>query len=121
MVLLHYASYKFELVLKNGCNNLIASCFQQVWTCFVKKWCNNFTGLHHLLSCSIHNSFTQKLKKWHKLCANSISIQKPTFDKGTLIDHIYVNQALIDLGVFTEQEAAYYTDHDIVTLFIAKQ
>jgi hypothetical protein len=47
-------------------------------------------------------------------------IQRPTFDKGTLIDHVYVNQALINLGMFTEQEAAYYTDHDIVTLFIAK-
>ena len=48
-------------------------------------------------------------------------IQKPTFERGTLIDHVYVNQALIDLGMFTEQEAAYYTDHDIVTLFITKQ
>ena len=48
-------------------------------------------------------------------------IQKPTYDDGTLIDHIYVNQALSELGSITEQTAAYYSDHDIVTLLIAKK
>ena len=46
-------------------------------------------------------------------------IQAPTFDKGTLIDHIYVSDCLN--GSCIEQNAAYYTDHDIVSLFIPKQ
>lgn len=48
-------------------------------------------------------------------------IQKATYDDGTLIDHIYVNQVMSELGSIAEQEAAYYSDHDIVTLFIAKK
>ena len=47
-------------------------------------------------------------------------IMTPTFDKGTLIDHIYANKPMSDLKVFTRQEPAYYTDHDIVSLFVPK-
>ena len=42
----------------------------------------------------------------------------PTYDDGTLIDHVYVNQSLSDMKVFIQQNAAYYTDHDIVSLCI---
>ena len=62
-----------------------------------------------------------KMKKFMTDAGFSQQIQKPTFDGGTLIDHVYVNQALVNLGMFTEQETAYYTDHDIVTLFIANK
>ena len=48
-------------------------------------------------------------------------IKKPTFDRGTLIDHVYVNQSLIKLNITAQQDPAYYTDHDIVSLFIPKQ
>ena len=48
-------------------------------------------------------------------------IKKPTFDKGTLIDHIYVNQVLMAKNVHTEQVSTYYTDHDIITLLIPKE
>ncbi len=48
-------------------------------------------------------------------------IKKPTFEKGSLIDHIYVNECMNGINIFTEQVAAYYTDHDIVTLFIPKK
>ena len=48
-------------------------------------------------------------------------IKNPTFDKGTLIDHIYVNESMYSLTNFTQQDPAYYSDHDIVSLFIQKQ
>ena len=47
-------------------------------------------------------------------------IDRPTFLQGTLIDHVYVNSEMIELNVHTEQNAAYYSDHDIITLFIPK-
>ena len=47
-------------------------------------------------------------------------IKKPTFDRGTLIDHVYANQSLIKLNVVAQQDPAYYSDHDIVSLFVPK-
>lgn len=47
-------------------------------------------------------------------------IEKATCDTGSLIDHIYVNQPLKELGISVDQSAAYYSDHDIVTLYINK-
>ena len=61
------------------------------------------------------------MKKFMTARGFSQQIQKPTFNLGTIIDHVYVNRALSDLGILTEQQAAYYTDHDIVTLLIAKK
>ena len=54
-------------------------------------------------------------KDFHQL------IKKPTFDQGSLIDHIYVNQPMKKLNPFVQQESAYYTDHDIISIFIAKE
>ena len=48
-------------------------------------------------------------------------IDKPTCDTGSLIDHIYVSDAMEDQGVSTEIDAAYYSDHDIISLNILKQ
>ena len=47
-------------------------------------------------------------------------ITKATCETGNQIDHIYVNQPLMSLNVSTEQSAAYYSDHDIVSLYIPK-
>ena len=47
-------------------------------------------------------------------------IQESTRISGSLIDHIYVNNALKSLGIFTQQDSAYYSDHDIVTLYVSK-
>ena len=45
-------------------------------------------------------------------------IKKATFDEGTLIDHIYVNHTLAKKNITAETEAAWYTDHDIISLLI---
>lgn len=47
-------------------------------------------------------------------------IQKPTFKEGSIIDHLYVNDAMITKGVFSEQNCCYYSDHDIISLYIEK-
>lgn len=48
-------------------------------------------------------------------------IKNVTCDTGSTIDHIYVNNAMKCLGITTETNAAYYSDHDIVSLNIRKQ
>ena len=47
-------------------------------------------------------------------------IQSPTRVSGSVIDHIYINEELSSLNVSTQMEGAYYSDHDIVTLYIEK-
>ena len=47
-------------------------------------------------------------------------ITKSTFESGSLIDHIYANEALNNMNIATEQCSAYYSDHDIITIHIPK-
>ena len=48
-------------------------------------------------------------------------ISEPTCQTGSLIDHIYINNAMKAQGISTVIDAAYYSDHDIVSLCIPKQ
>ena len=47
-------------------------------------------------------------------------VQCATRESGSLIDHIYANEALRSLDITTEQCSAYYLDHDVITLNIPK-
>ena len=58
--------------------------------------------------------FKEKKKEFTQL------ITKSTCDTGSLLDHIYVNEALKNLGITTQQRSAYYTDHDVITIYIPK-
>lgn len=47
-------------------------------------------------------------------------IKKATCVTGSLIDQVYANQALMSCNVETEQCSVYYSDHDIITIYIPK-
>ena len=47
-------------------------------------------------------------------------IKEPTCETGSMIDHIYVNPAMATKNVVTHVDAAYYSDHDILSLHIPK-
>lgn len=47
-------------------------------------------------------------------------IQSSTRVSGSVIDHIYINQELSSLNFSTQMEGAYYSDHDIIRLYIEK-
>ena len=47
-------------------------------------------------------------------------IKEPTCETGSLIDHLYVNNAMKAKGILTDVNAAYYSDHDIISLYIPK-
>ena len=48
-------------------------------------------------------------------------IKFPTHYSGSLIDQIYISQELQQEQVVTKQFATYYTDHDILSVWIKKQ
>ena len=47
-------------------------------------------------------------------------IQEPTHLQGSVIDHVYVNQAMKKKNILTRIDACYYSDHDIISLFVEK-
>ena len=47
-------------------------------------------------------------------------VEKATFDKGSLIDHIYINEPMMLKTVSIDQTPAYYSSHDIITLNVSK-
>ena len=47
-------------------------------------------------------------------------VDKPTRTSGKLLDHIYVNDALDEIGFTTQVDSCYYSDHDIVTMYVSK-
>ena len=47
-------------------------------------------------------------------------VKEPTHDKGNLIDHIYTNEVLEKRGFFIHKSAAYYSDHDILSIYVKK-
>ena len=62
--------------------------------------------------------------QWHcSICLGKIStiVKRPTCDTGSTLDHIYVNDAMKLKGTITELDAAYYSDHDIISLYIPKE
>ena len=47
-------------------------------------------------------------------------VKRPTFEAGSLLDHIYINDSLDKIGFSTQVDACYYSDHDIVSLYVPK-
>ena len=47
-------------------------------------------------------------------------IEDPTHDKGNTIDHVYVNEKFTMKDFFFEKNAAYYSDHDIISIYVHK-
>ena len=48
-------------------------------------------------------------------------VDKPTRESGKLIDHIYVNDQMDQTGFSTQVDANYYSDHDIISLYVSKR
>ena len=60
------------------------------------------------------------MKKMYSLGFEQL-IKNVTCDTGSTLDHIYVNDAMKLKGITTEIDAAYYSDHDIISLNIPKE
>ena len=48
-------------------------------------------------------------------------IKESTCQTGSLIDHLYLNNAMKAKNISTTVDAVYYSDHDMVSLYIPKQ
>lgn len=48
-------------------------------------------------------------------------IMKATHQDGRCIDHLYISEQLKDTSIEVQQNSTYYSDHDIISLFVPKQ
>ena len=48
-------------------------------------------------------------------------IQQPTYESGSLLDHVYVNESLLSKNPSCTQLPVYYSDHDIVFIHVPKE
>ena len=70
----------------------------------------------------------EKLKKANNRFVNMMTvrgfhqlIKEPTCVSGSTIDHLYVNDAMQAQTISTQIDGAYYSDHDIISLYVPKQ
>ena len=47
-------------------------------------------------------------------------IHEPTCETGNVIDHIYINEPLKSFNFFTQKSSAYYSDHDVISIYVEK-
>ena len=64
------------------------------------------------------NDSTQQMKQFLEDKGFQQMIRRATHDKGNCIDHLYLNQELLDLQPKVEQQSVYFSDHDIITMSI---
>ena len=65
---------------------------------------------------SLHKPFYKKMQS----IGFEHLINVPTCETGSIIDNIFVNNAMKAKNVSTDVDATYYSDHDIVSLYIPK-
>ena len=61
-----------------------------------------------------------KLNQFFKRNVFQQLVKESTCDTGSLLDHIYANESLRNLNISTQRSSTYYSDHDIVTIYIPK-
>ena len=113
---IHMRTEKFDLVfvyISSGCNK------HEVFK-LLEAWIENErptaiigdTNMDYLKECKIATFLETK--------GFEQQIKEATKDSGSLIDQVYANEAMRSLNIITEQCSAYYSDHDIVSIYIPK-
>ena len=113
---IHLRFPNFDVIfvyLSSGCN-------KEEFLGHVKAWIDNDRPTTIMGDFNIDYSKGEKLNRSLETLGFQQLVQEPTRISGSLIDHIYVNRALKSLGISTQQDCAYYSDHDVITLYVPK-
>ena len=83
----------------------------------LNNWINNETPTTVMGDVN-ENLLDSCFEKFMKSKGFSQMITKPTYKYGSTIDHLYVNEAMKQKNIFCEQNCCYYSEHDIISLYI---
>ena len=98
-----------------------SSCHLENLITFLKDWINPERGTIIMGDFNIPFKEDSRIDKEMKEMGFLQLVSSVTHDKGNLIDHIYVNEQITSNGCSIEKNASYYSDHDIVTIFVDKK
>ena len=84
----------------------------------LNNWINNETPTTVMGDVNENLLENSRFEKFMKSKGFSQMITKPTHKYGSMIDHLYVNEAMKQKNIFCEQNCCYYSDHDIISLYI---
>ena len=116
---IQYRTAKFDAIFvywSSGCNNEETSEIMNI----LDSWIVNDRPTTIMGDMNMDFSEDCKLNKFLKKKGFCQLIMESTFETGSLIDHVYANKALTILNISTEKCSAYFTDHDVITLYIPK-
>ena len=85
------------------------------------SWIENKTPTAIMGDVNWKYSEDNKMKRYMENKGFKQLIDKATCDSGSLLDHLYVNQSLSTMNVFSRQTPTYYSDHDVLSLYIPKE
>lgn len=92
----------------------------------IQSWIDNEKPTAIIGDMNWHFAKENKLKKFTLKkfltckCKFIQLITSPTHEEGSILDHIYINEKLSAKDTFVETEPVYYSDHDIISLYIKK-
>ena len=61
-----------------------------------------------------------KFQKFMQAIGFQQMIKEPTFEKGSILDHVYINMLMMEKNPIVEQNSCYYSDHDVISLYVSK-
>ena len=114
---IHLRFYNFDVVfvyISSGCNK------DEILSHF-NAWIDTAWPTAIIGDFNIDYSPEEKVSKGLEMIGFQQLIQTSTRSpSGSLIDHIYINHSMKSLGICFQQDSTYYSDHDIITLFVSK-
>ena len=111
------------ILLKTSYFNIVFLYLSQGYTkddvfTLLNNWINNETPTTVMGDVNENLLDNSCFEKFMKSKGFSQMITKPTHKYGSMIDHLYVNEAMKQKNIFCEQNCCYYSDHDIISLYI---
>ena len=113
---IHLSKETFDVVFVY----LSAGCKKDEILCQLKQWIVNEKPTTIMGDFNINYKKEDKFIKSLEKMGFSQLIEESTCDTGSIIDHIYINDAMKLLDINIQKDSAYYSDHDIITINIPK-
>ena len=86
----------------------------------LKNWVNVYTPTVVMGDVNENSLGTSKLENFMEAKGFHQLILSPTHREGAILDHLYVNEGMRKKSTFTEKKCCYYSDHDIISLYVKK-
>ena len=116
---IHLRNPTFDVIFVYWSSNCKKEEVEEILSC-LNSWIKN--QIPTIIMGDVNMSFSKSccLNKFLEPKGFQQLIQDPTCESGNVIDHIYINKPLMSKNFFTQKCSAYYSDHDVISIYIEK-